>query len=137
MAHTQVINAVSGRLAALWSLCPVQIEPAGPQPPPRDGSLFLAVEFHSSYSRQATIGSPGANIYRDEGAIRFVLHVPNSTGYRAGSEQCQILAGLFRGQQFDGVETFAPSPASVDRSRTGGNYLALAFVVPFKFDFTA
>jgi len=134
MASIAVINAVAARLAAEWHACPV-VDSDRPDTPPPDGSAFLAVEYPLPGSgRQMSIGAPGNNVWRETGGIRFLISVPQQDGKIPGIVLADQLAALFRGRNFDGVQTDAPGPPVVDRSRTSGNYIVVAFVVPYQFD---
>lgn len=134
MPHTLVLDAVSTRLEAGWNHCPFEIEASQPHRAPANGALFLAIEFLAEGSSRASIGAPGANIFRDEGVIRFLINQPANASLRDGLALAAELSALFRAADFGGVKTFAPSPATLDRSRSGGNYRVLSVVVPYSFD---
>jgi hypothetical protein len=95
MALKAVVDAVEARLAANWTLCPV-IGANGQGETPDDGSAFLTVQYPVANASQTTIGAPGSNVFREEGAIRFVLNVPRGAGLATGLTWADTLAGLFR-----------------------------------------
>lgn len=133
MADKSVIDAVNARLASLWTSCPVRgLNLEGDTP--ADGSAFLAVEYPIASSSQISIGSPGSNVYREIGAIRFVINVQRGDGLDGGSQMAKDLAALFRGKQFSGVNTWAPSSPVLDDRNDIGNYWKLTFAVPYYFD---
>ncbi|MBO0904215.1 hypothetical protein [Jiella sonneratiae] len=132
MAHPTVDTAVRARLAANFNAC--EIRPEGSLEA-GDGAPFLVVQFPYSSSRQASIGDPGGNRWREEGGVRFVLSVPrNRAAIAAGRQWAEEIATVFRGKRFDGVLTFAPtSPVSDDNNDVGGLY-RLSWAVPYQFD---
>ena len=56
-------------------------------------------------------------------------------GLPQGLIWADALAALFRTVKFDGVETFAPSPAAIDDSNDDGNWLELSVIVPYRYQF--
>lgn len=134
MARSEVVNAFADRLAAHWSRVPV-IEENSVGSAPRNGSPYLLLQFPFSASDRITFGAPGANVYREEGAARLVLHIQRGRGADDGRLWADELGTLFRGKHFDGVETFAPSSAASDDANENGNYYVLAIAVPYRFDF--
>lgn len=135
MAHPSVIAAVAARLASGWSHCVVaDVDNAAATPP---AVPFLAAEFPVANENQITIGAPGANVFRETGAIRLVLAVDKGSGGAEWRQWMEDLRGLFRGTQFGGVSTWAPSsPVLDDRNQDGGFY-KLSIAVPYYFDFIA
>lgn len=136
MAQAAVVTAVLQRLAANFTRCPIAgINMQGDTP--GDASPFLAVEFPVASEQQITIGSPGANTYRETGAILFVLSIRRGRGIDQGMGWAGELAALFRGKQFSGVNTReARSPVLDDRNDSGA-YWRLTFPVNYYFDFLA
>lgn len=134
MAQAAVVTAVAARLAASFARCPVAgINLQGDTP--ADGSPFLTVEYPIANEQQITIGSPGANVFRETGAIRFVLAIQLGTGVKQGMDWADELRALFRGQQFASVNTWAPTSPVLDDANDTGNYWRLTFAVPYYFDF--
>ncbi len=133
MASKSVVDAVMARLSSNWSGAPVfganeQYEA------PRDGSVFVRVDWPISNSEQASFGAPGQNVWRDEGVFRLVIHAQRGVGIDAGLTMADELAALFRGKEFSGVQTFAPSAPATDDDSGNGNYYILAVAVPYQFD---
>lgn len=134
MAQSVVVNAFADRLDVHWSKAPV-LDENSVGSTPADGSPYLLLQFPFSTSARITFGAPGANVYREEGAARLVLHVERGQGAIEGRSWADELATLFRDKHFDGVETLAPTSASSDDSNEDGNYYVLAIAVPYRFDF--
>ncbi|MGN6549756.1 MAG: phage tail terminator-like protein [Pararhizobium sp.] len=132
MASAGVDIAVRARLAANWARCPVIDENGGDRP--TDGSPFLVIQYPFSTAEPMSVGAPGANRWREEGAIRFVLEMERGSGTETGRQWCAELAALFRGKDFDGVQTWAPTSPVSDDDNDNGNYYTFAFVVPYQFD---
>lgn len=132
MASVAVCDAVEGYLAENWTGKVVGVTSEDQNPPPA-GSDFVEVEYPFANEEQASVGSPGANRWREEGAFRIVACIWRDKSRRDGLEAVDQLRDLFRGKAFSGVETSAPSPATlIERN---GNYLRYSFAVPYRFDF--
>lgn len=133
MALKAVVDAVEFRLAANWILCPV-IGANGQGETPDDGSAFLVVQYPVANASQTSIGSPGSNAFREEGAFRIVINVPRGDGLSTGLTWADTLAGLFRSKSFAGVVTFAPTSPAIDDRNDDGLYFVLSFAVPYQAD---
>ncbi|SHF02541.1 hypothetical protein SAMN02745157_1465 [Kaistia soli DSM 19436] len=139
-----VVAAVEGRLADFWSRCPVRGFQSDDGSAPLDGSAFLEVQYPYASSDQITIGAPGNNMFREEGAFRLVLNVPRDTNGRADAlPWSDELAALFRSKHFGGIPgltgitTWSPSSPVIDDATDDGNYLVLAIAVPYQANFLA
>lgn len=124
MAGKVVVDAVTARLKANWTLCAVVDDDTTGQGP-GDGSAYVTLEFPVAVENQITIGSPGANVFRESGAFRIKLVSPTGVGLAQPTDWIDQLRAIFRGKQFSGVTTYAPSPSVIDNS----NYLAGKFVI--------
>lgn len=132
MAHRLVVNAVRARLAANFTGCPVYGENTLAESP-KDGSAFIVLQFPWSRSVWETLAGPDGCDHREEGAFRFVLSVPRDGGVDEGRQWLDEIASLFRGEEFDDVQCYAPdSPVSDDRNETG-SYYRLTMAVPYQF----
>lgn len=140
MALQAVIDAVSARLGSPWvSADSTSLQVLGPNDlsqVPTDGTPFLTIQYPLSIpADQKSIGSPGNNLWRESGAIRFVISSTANQGVQQANNWCGEIATLFRGKQFDGVNTWGPSSPLMDNSNSNGNYFLLTFAVPYYFDF--
>ena len=131
MASKVVMAAVMARIAANWTSLPV-VGPNDKASPPVDG--FLDVEFPVATETQLTIGSPGSNVFREEGAFRLVMSIPVGVGLSPFDDQFEALRILFRSQIFDGVLTWGASPATIDDRNDQGSYFKLSCAIPYQFD---
>lgn len=128
-----VVDAVEGRLAAEWSKCPVfGINEQGQTPD--DASSFIQVSYPVANGEQLTVGAPGENIYRESGTFRLVVMAERGAGVVEGLAWADELAALFRGKEFGGVQTFAPSSPSIDDRNDEGNYFSLSVAVEYQAD---
>lgn len=134
MARSEVVNAFAARLAAHWAETPVFAENREGETP-NDGSPYLLVLWPYSSCRRISFGAPGANVYREEGSARLVLHIERGRGATLGRQWADALATLFLGQHFEGVETFAPISPGFDDDSDNGKYQLLPVIVPYRFDF--
>lgn len=128
MAEYAVVQAVEARVAAVFDECPVYVE-NGLTTPPADNSAWLMVQFPYAISTwQTTDGD-----FLEEGAIRFVLSVERGAGAHEGRQWMTALAAQFRGVQFDGVQTYAPSSPVSDDMNDDSSYYKLSFAVPYEY----
>lgn len=124
MAGKVVVDAVTARLKANWTLCTVVDDDTTGQGP-ADGSAYVTLEFPVSVENQITIGAPGNNVFRESGAFRIKLVSPTGSGLSQPTDWIDQLRAIFRGKQFSGVTTYAPSPGVIDNS----NYISGKFVI--------
>lgn len=136
MASKQVVDAVAARLAASFSSCPV-IEQNSTADGPADGGPFVLVQYPVAQSEQRSIGAPGANVWREMGAIRFVIHTPRGSGLAPALTIAGELAALFRGARFDGVRTYAPTSPTTDDENDQASMFLASLSVPYDFDIHA
>lgn len=128
-----VVDAVEARLAEGWTKCPVVgINLTGNTP--KDGSPFVQVSYPVANGEQLTVGAPGQNVYRETGAFRLVVNARRGRGVADGLAWADELAALFRGKEFGGIQTFAPSSPVIDDRNDEGNYFVLSFAVPYQAD---
>jgi hypothetical protein len=140
MASMLVMNAVEAQLAANWPNAPAIILPNKASLVPADGSAFLTLEYPIANEEQISVGSPGANVFRETGAFRLTLSVPIGAG-RIDKNTGQDVVGwmdalraAFRGQTFSGVKTWAPSSVATNDKSDDGAYYELSFAVPYYAD---
>lgn len=124
MAGKVVVDAVAALLVANWTATAIVDDDTTGQGT-GDGSPYVTVEYPVSVENQITIGSPGNNVFRESGAFRIVLISQTGTGISQPLAWIDQLRAIFRGKQFGGVTTYAPSPGVVDNS----NYVAGKFVI--------
>ena len=124
MAGKVVVDAVAARLIANWALTPI-IDDDSSGLGTGDGSPYVTIEYPVSVENQITIGAPGNNVFRESGAFRIKLISPTGTGLSQPLAWIDQLRAIFRGKQFGGVTTYAPSPGVVDNS----NYVAGKFII--------
>lgn len=146
MASPAVVAAVEARLAVVLAqslFAAVTLRPLNTmiEAPVVDGGLtvarFLEVQYPTGREEQISVGAPGANTFREEGTIRFVLEEPIGSGTTDGNARIEALRSVFRSAQFGGVTTFAPGPALFDDSNRDAACWAFAFAVPYRYDFRA
>lgn len=136
MASASVMAAVRARLASGWSHCPV-VYPNEEEQVPASAPAWLAVQYPVATEDQITVGAPGANVFREEGAIRFVLFIPRGAGVDDFAAWMDDLRALFRARQFSGVTTYAASPPVLDDRADAGKHWALSCAVPYQADLFA
>lgn len=137
MARQSVVDAVTARLKANFTLCTVLDQDQAVQPP-ADGSTFITLQFPVANEQQITIGAPGNNVWREAGAFRLVMSVRTGDPLSLPNTWLDQARALFRGKQFSGVTTYAPSPAvEADAQFAGGTRVEISSAVPYQSDFIA
>jgi hypothetical protein len=141
MASSDVMAAVDARIATYWAVTDPATSAAVPYyglneegETPASGGAFLAVQYPVANAEQKSIGSPGAQVFREEGGIRFVLSIPRGQGTSWWMQQLEALLAHFRAQKFSGVNTWAPTSPVLDDSNDQGAYWRLTAVAPYYFD---
>lgn len=134
MASAAVMIAVKERLDAFWSRTPIEY-PNETFQPPAEGDPFLALQYPLAQESAASIGAPGENLQREEGAIRFVLMIPRGAGVIDWTVWLDELRAHFRHRDFGPVRTSGASPAVLDDRNDDGNYWALSCAVAYEADF--
>ncbi len=130
MAGSATLAAVNARVATYWSATAYYGLNETAQTP-ADGAAFLVVEYPLANAEQISVGSPGAQLFREEGGIRFVLSIPRGQGVSYWIGQLETLLGHFRATTFSGVRTFAPTSPVLDDNNDQGSYWRLTAVVPY------
>src|ERR1700730_12690409 len=133
MAGKAVVDAVSAQLAANWTLTAIVDDDSSGQGT-GDGSPYVTIEYPVSVENQITIGSPGNNVFRESGAFRIKLISPTGTGLSQPLALIDQLRAIFRGKQFSGVTTYAPSPGALDNSNYVAGKFILSSAVPYYVD---
>ncbi|ETR75067.1 hypothetical protein X566_20130 [Afipia sp. P52-10] len=132
MAHANVIAAFRARLAANWSRCAVKDDNNTLQEPP--APPFIEVLFPVASAQQMSVGAPGANLWREEGGCLLVLNIERGAGAKDWAPWADELAAIFRGKNFDGVQTFAPTSAEFENSNEDGNFYQIGVAITYQYD---
>lgn len=136
MAGKMVVDAVAARLSANWTATAIVLDDTADQGP-GDGSPYITVQYPTSQENQITIGAPGSNVFRETGVLRIVLSSSTGTGIDQPLIWIDQLRAIFRGKQFSGVTTFAPSPGVENNSNYVAGRFVMSFAVPYQFDLFA
>lgn len=139
MASYAVIDAFTTMVQSAWPHTPIKVLNESGKVP-SDNSAFLTVTFPVASEDQASIGAPGANIYREEGAAHVCLAIPIGVGINPPdapwAQRIDALRAALRGKIFaNGAgETFQASPPSVNEQSDKGAYFEMSFAVPYRYD---
>ncbi len=132
MARKVVKDAVMARLAANFTAIPVHapnslyVTPPGP---------FVYVDYPVGSEETLTSGSPGSNLIRDTGTIRFTINSARGFGLDDADGWILTISDLFRNKSFAGVQTWEVSPPATDDSNEEGNYYSTFVSVEYFYDF--
>lgn len=131
-AFSTAANAIRSRLSSMWSATPIGYKNAPHDP--TDGQAFLFLEVLNGEASQASIGSPGARVFRHPGVIMVHVFVPMGIGEKLALEHADAVAAIFRAQSFDGVLCYAPSVGDGEPADDDGKWYRVTVSVPFHFD---
>ena len=134
MASTAVMAAIEERLVTSWAHTPIRTPNPASGSVPDDGSAFLMVSYPVADEEQMSIGSPGSNVWREGGAVRFVLAIPAGTGLGEWPARLDELRAAFRGQAFGGLRTYAATPPINDGRTDDDSYHLVSFAVAYDHD---
>ncbi len=132
------MDEINGLVAVSWAHTPIVDDPNISGALPADGSAYLTIEYPLASEEMMTIGAPGANIFRDSGAARFVLSIPAGKGINDASAPWKTrlneLRAALRCKESNGVKTWEPSPVTFGGSSDDGAYYELTFALEFQLD---
>lgn len=131
MARPEVEAFVMQRLADNWTRCAVvemNIHGAAPQ----DGSEYLLVQYPASNNNMASVSEDQR---REEGGVRFVLHMQRGEGLQRPSQWAKELGDLFRSAREGDLKFGAPSSPFYDDSNDEGSYFLVSIVAPYVIHF--
>lgn len=131
MAAKPVVDAVAAFLAANWTATSVIDLNAGEATPP-DGSAFLQIQYPVASETFIGMASVGSRTFREDGAVRFVLSVPRTTGLDQAYSWIETLRDLFRAATIGSVRFREAAPATTGNA--DGNYWVLSFAATYYFD---
>jgi hypothetical protein len=137
MPRKAVSEAVDARLAAEWSLCRVEAFNKLYEPPVSEAGEpvpFLVAHYPLSETRRLLLSEP---LDLETGVIRFILSTLRQSGVETALEWADVLADLFRHQEFDGVVTYDASSPSLDDDTDLGSYLRTIVLVEYEHQFTS
>lgn len=128
MANLQVIQAVERRLRDNFSAIPILVENDSTDIP-NDHGPFITLQF--PWARSEWLTTDGH--FLEEGAFRLVLAVEQGSGTYQARAWLDELSALFRGVEFDGIQTYAPSPAVTNDNSDKQSYYVLSVSIPYEY----
>ena len=138
MASLAVMNIVNALVATAWGSNTPIVAADTTGIVPSDNSAFLMVTFPVATEIQKSVGAPGANFYREEGAFRCVLYAPVGRGLNPSATPyaswIDALRAALRGQIVSGLVIFEASPPTVNNDSDKGAYWEMSFATTYHFD---
>lgn len=134
MASKAVEDAVDAYLGAHWAhvdVCPIFVENQQGEIP-ADGSAFLKLQYPAANVDRLSVTD---RLYREQGAVRVLIHVPRGAGTALIRQYGSEVAALFRDQAFSGVRCLVPTEPFTDDESDQGLYFVGSVVVPYEFYF--
>lgn len=136
MPAAAVHEAFQARLVANWNQATAVIIEANTVTEPPPGPHVL-LQYPVANGEKPSLGRR----FFEEGAARLVLNIPVGTGLSTALGWADTLASIFREVVFSGMsagtalQTFAPSPPLINDTIEEGNWLELAVIVPYRYQF--
>jgi hypothetical protein len=140
MASASPYAAILGRLQAMWTTTPIIEVDGNTQvtlPTDSDGFpvAWVGIEFPGGAAEQWSIGDPGNNAWREDGAFMIHISVPVGAGKALALNYADQLAAIFRGKKFSFVTCWAPNPPQFNG--IDGNYCGYSFGTPYHYEYRA
>lgn len=139
MASSAAMTALDAAITAAWPHTPIHF-PNVAGAVPNDGSPLLIVTYPVANETMLTVGAPGANVWREEGAVRVVLSLPVGMGLTQDGvswpARFDDLRAALRGKVFDGVVTFEATPPATNDQSDRGAYFDLSSALAYQIDIT-
>lgn len=139
MASSAAMTALDAAITAAWPHTPIHF-PNVAGAVPNDGSPLLIVTYPVANETMMTVGAPGANVWREEGAVRVVLSLPIGMGLTQDGiswpQRFDDLRGALRGKVFGGVVTFEATPPATNDQSDRGAYFDLSSALAYQIDIT-
>ena len=140
MANVAVVQAFEAAFAATWPIVPI-VATSAKSGPPAGVNMFVMLQYPFATNEQITFGAPASNLFREVGAVRFILHVayPDDENSDADAriqalEFAEEVAVEFRSARVSGIRTLAPTSPLEDDTNENGRFYVLSFTVPYEFD---
>ena len=142
MASKAVSDAIEARIGSTWTgadgiVLRVLALNSNADARPADGSPFIEVTYPVSNEQWLTIGSPGSNTFKEEGAFRVILNESRAVGLARASTWIDELRTLYRGVSLlsGALQCFEAPPAAINDANDLGNYYQFSFAVPYRYFF--
>ena len=127
---------VTARLSTYLAGSPalaVSLVPPNMVAPPSVGNGFVVVQYPVVNGSKPVI----ERHYFEEGGALIVINLRRSIDIEQALELSDEIASLFRDRNLgSGLETFAPSPPSINDTSDDGNWFTLSVIVPYRYQFT-
>ena len=139
MASKAVIDAIEAVIGSTWSSVDGNVLPViglnGQSQPPADGSPHIEIEYPVANETWLTMGDPGNNQFREDGAFRLIINEERSLGIGRAQAWVDELRALYRGKAFlSGALQCGPASAPVINDANDlGNYFQFTFAVTYRF----
>lgn len=142
MASKAVVDAVEARLGTSWASADGNTLPVlglnSSDQRPADGSAFIEITYPVANEEWLTVGAPGSNTFREEGAFRIIVNEERTRGMARAQGWIDELRALFRGVQLLSgyMQCFSAPPAVINDDNDLGNYFQFSFSVPYTYQIT-
>ena len=135
MSSPEAFDVIIDHIADRWTTIPVVFENDAFDLPDTPAS-FIYVEVFGDFFGQASIGDEPRdnNLWREAGQVYFHVMTPNGTGSRDARALAGQIAGLFRGQDIDGMTFLDASIGAGEPGKTFAGYFAMTATVNFERD---
>lgn len=136
MPSATVDAAFKARLAASWDVASypvIGVNGVTEPPDPSSKNAFVVVQYPIQDGQKPVVHGK----FFEEGAARLVLNVKSTLALDVVLPWADTLATLFREYRpGGGFETFVPSAPIINDANDDGNWLELAVIVPYRYQFS-
>lgn len=123
--------AIRARFDSNWTTTPKVYENMPYEETPGTAFVYFEVMWGDSFA--ASIGSTTLRKFRHAGTIHTNIFTPINNGPGLALQYADSIAAIFRGQNFSGVECFAPR-IGLGRQDIKGNWWSVPLFCPFQYD---
>lgn len=135
MSSPETFDVVEQTLVGNWMATPLVFENTDWQLPD-EPAHFVYVEVFGDFYEQASIGaeSRNENLWREGGQLYLHVMTKNGIGSSLARQYGKQLAGLFRGEDIDGVHFLDGSIGAGEPGRSFPNYWAMTVTINWERD---
>lgn len=134
MSYEAQHNALRTRFSTEWG-AETQVEwPNAPVLQPPDTDPWVRFLIHDMEASQVSMGDPGNNVHRHEGAVVIMIFTPAGAGDQRALELADRAAAIFRGWQAPGTGLRFLRPPFVRRVGQEQKWYHINVFVPFERD---
>ena len=106
-------------------------------PPSVKSGMFVAVQYTASIEQNKSLGTPGANLYREMGSAVIHIVAPNGVAISDILDKAESLRLYLRGTRFNGLKLFDVDPPHLESGGgliKSGNWFGAMIAADYNYD---